>query len=65
MNILITGGTGFIGSTITKFFLQQNNYITILSRGRSKVLKPVRVIESINQLLPAQAGSLANACKAD
>lgn len=50
MNILITGGTGFIGSTITKFFLQQNNYITILSRGRSKVLKPVRVIESINQI---------------
>ena len=50
MNILITGGTGFIGSTITKFVLQQNNYITILSRGRSKVLKPVRVIESINQI---------------
>ena len=50
MNILITGGTGFIGSTITKFFLQQNNYITILSRGRSKVLNPVRVIESINQI---------------
>jgi uncharacterized protein (TIGR01777 family) len=50
MNILITGGTGFIGSTITKFFLQQNNYITILSRGRLKVLKPVRVIESINQI---------------
>ena len=50
MNILITGGTGFIGSTITKFFLQQNNYITILSRGRSKVLKPARVIESINQI---------------
>ena len=50
MNILITGGTGFIGSTLTKFFLQQNNYITILSRGTSKVLKTVRVIESINQI---------------
>lgn len=50
MNILITGGTGFIGSTLTKFFLQQNNDITILSRNSSKALKPVRVIESINQI---------------
>jgi uncharacterized protein (TIGR01777 family) len=50
MNILITGGTGFIGSAITKFFLQQNNYVTILSRGRSKILQPLRVIQSINQI---------------
>lgn len=50
MNILITGGTGFIDSALTKFFLQQNNDITILSRNSSKVLQPVRVIESINQI---------------
>lgn len=50
MNILITGGTGFIGSTLTKFFLQQNNDITILSRNSSKLLQPIRVIESINQI---------------
>ena len=50
MNILITGGTGFIGSTLTKFFLQENNDITILSRNSSKALKPFRGIESINQI---------------
>lgn len=50
MNILITGGTGFIGSAITKFFLGQNNNVTILSRNKLKILSPVRAIESIDQI---------------
>jgi len=50
MNILISGGTGFIGSAITNIFLQQNNQVTILSRGRPKILKPARFIQSINQI---------------
>lgn len=50
MNILISGGTGFIGSAITNIFLQQNNQVTILSRVRSKLLKPARFIQSINQI---------------
>lgn len=50
MNILITGGTGFIGSALTKFFLQQNNFVTILSRQKSKLFESVRTIQSINQI---------------
>lgn len=50
MNILISGGSGFIGSAITKFFLRQNNHVTILSRNKSKVSEPIRVIQSINQI---------------
>lgn len=37
MNILITGGTGFIGSALTGKFLEQGHHVTILSRSREKV----------------------------
>jgi len=49
MNILITGGRGFIGSALTKFFLHQGYNITVLSRNPSN-LQNVRVIESIKQI---------------
>ena len=49
MNILITGGKGFIGSELTNFFLLQGHNVTILSRDISELPK-VRVIKSIEQI---------------
>ena len=49
MNMLITGGTGFIGSALTKFFLQQEHNITVLSRNTLN-LPNVRIIKSIKQI---------------
>lgn len=49
MNILITGGTGFIGSALTEFFLTQGYNITILSRNALD-LSGVRIITSIEQI---------------
>ena len=49
MNILITGGTGFIGSALTEFFIQKGYLITILSRN-PQALSSVRIIKSIGQI---------------
>jgi len=49
MNILITGGTGFIGSALTEFFIQKGYLITILSRN-PQALSSVRIIKSIEQI---------------
>ncbi|MGZ5620675.1 MAG: TIGR01777 family oxidoreductase [Methylobacter sp.] len=37
MNILITGGTGFIGSVLTKNLVEQGHAVTVLSRNPTKV----------------------------
>lgn len=37
MNILITGGTGFIGSALTKSLTAQGHRVTVLSRSPAKV----------------------------
>jgi len=39
MNILITGGTGFIGSALAKSLIQQGHAVTVLSRSPDKVAK--------------------------
>ncbi|MGZ5006533.1 MAG: TIGR01777 family oxidoreductase [Methylobacter sp.] len=39
MNILITGGTGFIGSTLTKKLAEQGHAVTVLSRSPDKVAR--------------------------
>ena len=49
MNIMITGGTGFIGSALTKFFIQKGYLTTILSR-HCPALSSVRIIKSIEQI---------------
>jgi len=51
MNILITGGTGFIGSAVCKKLLEnKNNNLTLLSRNPEKVKIPVKAISSLKQL---------------
>ncbi len=44
-NILITGGSGFIGSAITKYLVKEKNKIIVFdnnSRGRSRRLKKIK-----------------------
>ncbi|MFK7974100.1 MAG: TIGR01777 family oxidoreductase [Rickettsiaceae bacterium] len=53
MNIMITGGTGFIGSALTEFFLQQGHNITILTRN-TRNLPNIRVIQSIKKINSAE-----------
>lgn len=54
MNILITGGTGFIGSALTKRLVEQGHAVTVLSRSPDKVAKicgpGVNALSSLAQL---------------
>ena len=53
MQILLTGGTGFIGKSLVKRLLQQGHTLTILSRNPKKASTlfdaPVMVWSSISQ----------------
>lgn len=49
MNILITGGSGFIGSELSKFFIQKKYNVTILSR-KSLNIDGIKVINSIKNI---------------
>ncbi len=54
MNILITGGTGFIGHALTKTLIDQSHAVTVLSRSPDKVAKlcgaGVNVLSSLSHL---------------
>jgi uncharacterized protein (TIGR01777 family) len=50
MNILITGGTGFIGSTLCSHLLKDKHDIVILSRHPEAIKAPAKGISSLDQL---------------
>lgn len=51
MNILLTGGTGFIGKALTKALLAQEHQLTILSRNpQPKAVQGVRFIQNFAHL---------------
>jgi len=56
MNILITGGTGFIGGALAQSLYQQGHNLTMLSRKPDSVTKicgaGVNAIGSIKDLKP-------------
>ena len=49
MHILITGGTGFIGSKLAKYFLDQKYKVTILSRNIKNILPSANIITNLEQ----------------
>jgi len=52
MNILITGGTGFIGSALCSRLLdEKSNKIVVLSRHPEKVKSPIKAIADLNTLV--------------
>lgn len=51
MNILITGGTGFIGSALCSRLLEEeNNKIVVLSRHPEKIKPPIQAITNLSDL---------------
>ncbi|MGZ8184110.1 MAG: TIGR01777 family oxidoreductase [Methylobacter sp.] len=56
MNVLITGGTGFIGSALTRSLTEQGHQVTVLSRNPDSVTKrcgfEVNALGSLQQLKP-------------
>ncbi|MDG5788356.1 SDR family NAD(P)-dependent oxidoreductase [Evansella sp. AB-P1] len=46
MNILITGGTGFVGSTLVKKLLEDQHHVYILARSQKKVEKLLQSLSS-------------------
>jgi len=56
MKILITGGTGFIGSALTRSLTEQGYEVTVLSRNPDSVEKicgpGIKALDNLNQLKP-------------
>ena len=56
MKILITGGTGFIGSALTRSLTEQGYEVTVLSRNSDTVEKicgsGIKALNNLNQLKP-------------
>ena len=48
MNILITGGAGYLGSVISKKMLEQGHKITVLDNLSFKQLSPLQLVSNIN-----------------
>ena len=48
MNILITGGSGFIGSHLAERLLKQNHNVTVLARNKNKFSNISYIIDKIN-----------------
>lgn len=50
MNVLMTGGTGFIGSRLCQSLLARGETITLLTRKPEQVSAPLRAVASFNEL---------------
>ncbi len=50
MHILITGGTGFVGSSLTNFLLRKGYRITILTHKKNITIGGVKAISNINEI---------------
>ena len=50
MNLLITGGTGFIGSALCSRLLEDQHHLVVLSRHPEKIKSPVQGIGSLDHL---------------
>ena len=50
MNILITGGTGFIGSTLCSRLVEDQHHLVVVSRHPERIKPPVQGIDSLENL---------------
>lgn len=50
MQILITGGTGFIGTHLSQKLLSEHHQLTVLTRDKIKVKSPITGVESLDEL---------------
>jgi uncharacterized protein (TIGR01777 family) len=50
MNLLITGGTGFIGSALCTRLLDEKHSIVVLSRHPETIKLPIKAVSSLEQL---------------
>ena len=50
MNILITGGTGFIGSTLCSRLVENQHHLVVVSRHPERIKPPVQGIDSLANL---------------
>jgi uncharacterized protein (TIGR01777 family) len=54
MKVLITGGTGFVGSHLVEYLLGKGCNITILTRDKAKVAGGVEAISDIDEIKPSK-----------
>lgn len=50
MHILISGGTGFIGSNLAKYFISQNHEVTIFSRNKNNKVSNAHIIDNLDDI---------------
>ena len=50
MKILMTGGTGFIGSVLCLRLVEENHNIVVLSRHPENISSPIKAISDLNEL---------------
>jgi uncharacterized protein (TIGR01777 family) len=50
MNLLITGGTGFIGSALCVRLLEEKHHIVVLSRHPEAIKLPIKAVADLEQL---------------
>jgi uncharacterized protein (TIGR01777 family) len=50
MNLLITGGTGFIGSALCARLLEEKHHIVVLSRYPEAIKLPIKAVTDLEQL---------------
>ncbi|MEO1885310.1 MAG: NAD-dependent epimerase/dehydratase family protein [Methylococcales bacterium] len=50
MNVLITGGTGFIGSALCRRLLEDKHVVTVLTRHPDTIKAPLKSIVQLEQL---------------
>jgi NAD dependent epimerase/dehydratase family enzyme len=50
MNVLITGGTGFIGSKLVEYLLEKGCNIIILTRDKAKVSAGIEAVSDIKEI---------------
>jgi uncharacterized protein YbjT (DUF2867 family) len=61
MRILITGGTGFVGTNLTRAFTQQGHHVSVLTRGGTWHNRPLPEGASYLQGDPIEEGKWQDA----